>query len=405
MRILQLSPQVPYPLSDGGKVGIFNITKQLSLRGHDITFLCLDRPPRGQAINMTRFAHTIAVPHSNKNSILGIVRNLFSNLPYNLSKYHSRAYTKALRRVLTNETFDVVHVDHLHMAHYGLLCRQIARIPIVLREHNVESTIMERYAETKRNKLWRTYLGAQLSRIRRYEGMMAQQYDACCVITETDKLRLLELAPRAKTTVVPGGVDPAFFSGAMPTIPTTNSISFFGGLDWLPNQDAVRWFLDQVFPLITKVRPTVRFVVIGKNPPPDLVARQNGQITMRGYVDNIKDEAQRYCVTIAPFRIGGGMRLKILESFAMRIPVVSTSIGYEGIEATPGVHLLAGDDPGQFATSVLALLDDPDLRRRITEKAYALAWNRYRWESVAEQFEHCYEDVIHSQVHGRISAS
>ena len=393
MRILQLSPQVPYPLVDGGKVSIFNITKYLALRGHQITFLALDRGG-GADSPMEEFCKLVTVPHSNANSRIRATRNLFSSIPYNLSKYQSGSYEAALTRILEAQKFDIVHVDYIHMAHYGLICRKRSRLPLVLREHDVSSTIMERFAETLPFGPFKFYINTQVRRIRKYEGAIASQYELCCAMSEEDKRRLMELHPSARVEVIPAGVESSYFAIPQPAEAIPNSISFFGGLDWIPNQDALRWFLDSVFPIIQKSQPDATLFIIGKSAPPDIIARQSKHVVLRGFVPDLKQEVQRYSVTIAPFRIGGGMRLKILESFAMRIPVVSTSVGCEGIEAVPGKHLLVGDTVEEFASQVLCLLRDHALRRTLTENASKLAYRKYRWESVAEMFEKCYAEVI-----------
>ena len=139
MNILQISPQIPFPLIDGGKVAIFNVTKHLALRGHKITLVALDVHKPQDVRELCGYADLIRVPHSNKNSIPDACLNLFSDIPYNIAKYRSRKAEEELRNLLSRRSFDVVHIDQLHMAHYGLLCREIAGTPLVLRGLNVEA--------------------------------------------------------------------------------------------------------------------------------------------------------------------------------------------------------------------------------------------------------------------------
>ena len=394
MNILQIAPQIPYPLLDGGKVGIFNITRHLAQRGHQITLLAFDREEHYDPGPLPQFCEVIPVKHSTRNSLLGGFMNLFSGAPYNIAKYRSRMLEVMLKSLLTSRSFDVVHVDHLHMAHYGLMCKEMANLPIVLREHNIESTIVERFIETGSSLMLRVYLKEQVWRIRRYEAAMAAHYDACCVITEDDRKRLEELQPSVKARVVTGGVEAGYFAERPGNDVIPHSISFFGGLDWIPNQDAIHWFHDYIFPRIKEKYSDAKMYLIGKRPAHSIKALEGENVIIRGFVPDLLSEIRRYQVTVAPFRIGGGIRLKILESFAMRIPVVATTVGCEGILARHNEHLLIANTPEDFAGSVIRLFEDKALKERLTQHAFALAHERYRWEHVAEEFENVYIEAI-----------
>ena len=403
LNILQLCPQVPYPLSDGGKVGIFNITKHLAKRGHRVSVLALDRTPDVDASPFERYCELIRIPHSNKNSIPAALMNLLSDEPYNISKYESQPYRKALSDLLARKSYDVVHVDHLHMARYGLYCKERHNLPVVLREHNIESVIVERFAENARLALVRFWAKAQAKRIRAYEGRLAAQCDVCCAITEDDRKRLEGLAPEARIRVIPAGVAEEFFAveTAGRRSPIPGSIAMFGSFDWLPNQDALRWFTKSILPRIVALQPSAKLFVIGKGVPADVLSLQSDRIVVRGFVQDLSKELGQYMVTVVPLRIGGGMRLKIVESFAMRIPVVSTTIGCEGIACRDGEHLAVSDTEEGFAEQVVRLLNDAGGRDRLTENAFRLAQSRYRWEIAAEEFEKVYQEVIHLNTAGR----
>jgi glycosyltransferase involved in cell wall biosynthesis len=397
MKILQLTPQIPFPLSEGGKVGIYNITKHVAMRGHEITMLALDVHKPIETAPLEQYCELIRVPHSNKNSIVGAAQNLWSPLPYNIWKYRSKLYREALNQLLETRTFDVVHVDHAHMGFHGVYCQERFGLPIVLREHDVATVIMDRFAESVKSPLLRTWLSVQQKRMRRYEAGIAGAFDCCCAITNEDEKRLQMLSPHARLRVVPGGVDAKYFEGETPEPPIPYSMSYFGYFGWPPNVDAVIWFIDEILPKIVARYADAKLFVIGRNAPRRLEARQNKNVVLRGFVPDLKEEIQRYELTLVPIRIGGGIRLKILESFAMRVPVVSTHIGCEGIEASDGEHLLIGDDPQTFAAQVMRLFDDRVLRDRLIANAYRLASGKYRWERVAMLFEDAYNEAIASR--------
>jgi glycosyltransferase involved in cell wall biosynthesis len=230
--------------------------------------------------------------------------------------------------------------------------------------------------------------------MRRYEARTAGLVDACCPITPDDAETLRRMNPSAKVRVVPGGVEAAYFTPPDEPSVATDSIVFFGGMDWLPNQDAVVWFLDDIFPRIVAARPSATLTIVGKDAPPAIAGRAGARVVIRGYVEDLRAEVQRHAVSIAPFRIGGGMRLKIIESFAMGVPVVSTTVGCEGIGAADGEEIVVADSPRDFAAAVAALLAAPARRTAIAGRARRLASERYRWESVAGMFETVYREAI-----------
>jgi polysaccharide biosynthesis protein PslH len=399
MRILQIAPQIPFPLTDGGKVGVYNITKHLALRGHSVTFATFLRVrDRGSDLHeFQKYCDLVTSDGSTDNSIFGAVKNIFSALPYNIEKYRSRELFSLVQRLVKERQFDVVHVDHLHMAAYGLRCSIQAGLPVVLREHNIESAIVERYARQSSIPPVRWYLGRQLRRIYRYEASAASQCDRVCVISKEDGERLRRMAPDAAISVIGAGIDPDYFLPAQPTERMPFSICFFGSLDWIANQDAVLWFASAIFPKIRRREPRATFTIIGKNAPPEVRNLGGDGVTVMGFVPDLRAEISRHACCVVPIRIGSGIRLKILDSFALRIPVVTTTVGCEGITARDGEELLIGDSPEEFAGQVLRILSEPATGDRISRNAFALADRSFRWDRIASQFEEVYDAVIRAR--------
>jgi glycosyltransferase involved in cell wall biosynthesis len=396
MKILQIAPQVPYPPSDGGKVGIFNITRHLAALGHEVSLFALDRTSGVEYGPLREFCELRTVTHSTGNSAPGALLNIFSDLPYTISKYRSANLQNQLVEFVERHRPDVVHVDHLHMAEYGVSLGERFGLPVVLREHNVESVIMERYGIHARNPALRWYASLQHRRLHAYEAAMVGRFDYCCPITPDDAARLAAMNPGARIRIVPGGVDDSYFTPPGDEAVLPDSLVFFGALDWIPNQDALRWFINGILPLVAQRRPGVTLHVIGKNAPGDLLRMAGERCVFHGFIGELRPEVQKYAVSIAPYRIGGGMRLKILESFAMGVPVVATPVGCEGIEASHGEQLLIGGNEREFSDHVVALLTDPARRATIRDAARQLAQRRYRWQSVAEMFEGVYADAARS---------
>lgn len=393
MNILQIAPQIPYPLNDGGKVGIYNITRHLSLRGHKVTLLCFERDKKSDISKLQEFCTVVTVRHSTNNSVIGALQNFFSKIPYNISKYFSNEFEIQLRLLLSQKRFDIVHVDHLHMAHYGIICKKEYGLPVILREHNIESTILERYLQTVRMPIFKQYLRIQLKRLNTYEAQYAKEFNCCAVITVEDLKRLKLLQPDAATCVVPAGVSSEYFED-IEVMKEPYTISFFGGFDWIPNQDALWWFIQEIFPVVQKKYPQTKLIVIGKNVPNKLKKFESSTILFKGFVEDLRKEVKKTQLTIAPYRIGGGMRLKILESFAMRVPVISTAVGCEGIECTHGQNILIGDTPEEIAGLIITLFENGMLHKTITDNAFTLAKQQYTWEKVVERLENAYVRAI-----------
>jgi glycosyltransferase involved in cell wall biosynthesis len=398
MNILQISPQIPYPLTDGGKIGIFNITKYLALRGHSITMLAIstDRQP-GDLSEVQRYCRLEIVYKNTRHSAISAIGNLFSSVPYNIAKRHSRDVERKLVELLTAQRFDVVHVDHLHMAHYGQLAKERYGIPIVLREHNVEMTLMKRFAQEQRNLFLKWYAQMQYQRLYKYEPVVCALFDKCLVITPEDEERIRSLNPTINTAVVPAGVDVSYFSPRHDIQKEKYSILWMGSLDWLPNADSFWWFYKQIFPHVIARCPNAKLYVVGKNPPVDVRHLRADNVIVIGFVEDVREYIARCQVSIVPLRIGGGMRIKIIETLAMEQAIVSTSTGCEGIAVTNGENILIADDEEKFAHSILELFEEEALRKKIGKSGCELVQRVYRWEEIAKRLEEEYTLVLNSK--------
>lgn len=395
MDILQIAPQIPYPPTDGGKIGIFNITKHLALRGHNITMVAISKDKQQGALSeLQRYCQLEIVHKNTNNSALGAVANLFSHVPYNISKYHGRRVEQRLAELITAQRFDIVHIDHLHMARYGQFVKERFGLPIVLREHNVEMMIMKRFYEEQTNPILKLYAYLQYKKLRRYEPAICEHFDMCVMITKDDEARLKQLSEKAQTVVITAGVDTVLCQPVQNIPEEAYSLLLLGPFHWLPSSDGILWFYRNVFPKVVEGCPSVRFYIIGKGVPEEIRSGDHPNVIVTGYVPDVSPYIARCQVCIVPLRIAGGMRIKILELLSMSKAVVSTSVGCEGIEVTNGEHLSVADTEDAFANSIIALFKDEKRRRAIGQKGRALMIERYRWETIAEQLEAVYTAVI-----------
>ncbi len=402
MKILQLSTQLPFPPDDGGKIGIFNLTKYLSLRGHKIVLLPIisDRTketPRNIE-GLRKWCEVRAVYQNTRTSSWGLFLNLFLKIPYTISKYHSSKVKEAIKKILSEGKFDLLHIDSLHMAYYGEFIKDEFKLPIVLREHNVQTTIMERYYQREKNPFIKLYAYLQYRKTRRYEAKICEIFDMCLMITREDKKRIETMNPRVKTCIIPAGVDTSYFH-PLKIKEETGSLVFVGDLGWLPNVDGIMWFYRRVWPRIKEASVPVKFYIIGGRPPRKMrkLGRRDEDIIVTGFVPDVRPYVAKCSVYIVPLRIGGGMRLKILEAMAMERPVVATSVGAEGIMVSNRENIVIADSEADFAGRVIELLKERNLRGTIAEGGRRLIEQRYRWESVVEALEKEYLKVLENR--------
>lgn len=394
LRLLILTPKPPFPPIDGGRIAVYEPLRRLAARGHRITLLTF-RPPGQDEASLAQLAalcRVESVPHDTRTRPMGLIRNLFSSLPYNVAKYCSPLMTQKLREVLASEPFDVAHLEQVHMAGYRAITQGQWGIPTVLRQENIESHLAQRYWRTQTG-LRRVYARLLAARLRRYESAACAAMDRCLAITAADAARLRDLSPRARVVVIPAGVDvEAFRPSVQAEQPAT--IVFLGSMDWPPNADAVIWFHQEVLPAIQRAVPAVQFYVVGKDPP--LAIRrlaEDGAVHVTGFVGDVRDYLARAAVFVVPLRVGGGMRLKLLQALAMAKPAVSTTIGAEGIAVAHGQHILLADSTAAFAQCVIDLLGDRSLRARLGENGRRLVEERYSWEAATDLLEATYQEV------------
>lgn len=428
MKILMVVPRLPLPADTGGKIRTWNLLKQVS-RFSGVRLACFSFSQDDQKFipELSRLGiETTLVPAPESHAAKKVSGVLFGALPYSIAKYDSRNMRQAVSELTSREHFDLVHIDHIHMAHYckllnGVPVSQGPRVPALLDEHNVEYKILERCADVERNPVHRILYGQQAQKMKRFERMMAPQFHICTAVSEDDAKILRELTDnKARIEVVPNGVDTEYFSaqehkstrapeGISGTLgrwdagapEAEEALVFTGSMDWLPNEDAVVYFISRILPLIWETKPQVKLYVVGKNPSCGIrkAGHHDERIVVTGCVDDVRAYLNRAKVFVAPLRIGGGTRLKILEAMAMEKPVVATSVGAEGIAHTAGRDILIADTPSEFAQKVIELLDKPEQARQIAQEARQLAVQKYDWNIVGRKLRNVYEELIHEQKH------
>jgi len=398
MKILQISPQISYPYDSGGRLSIYGITKSLSEKGHEITFVTYvkEYPKQDQIDELNKICKPIFIKKDTKNSLIGVFKNLFSSVTYNISKYYSKELKVFLEDFLTKNEIDIVHIDHLHMSWAVDVIKKIKNIPVVLREHNLEMKIMERFGNVESNFILKAFSKIQYKKFLKYEPQQCKKFDKCVMITKDDESALLSLSSDIRTSVIPAGVDnKILLLKSNKIIPY--SIYHIGSLEWEPNYNGLMYFISEIFPEIIKKFPDTKLYIYSKGVE-KLILNESikRNIVLCGYVDDIWKEVIDKQIMVVPLKIGSGMRIKIIEMLAAGKLVVSTSIGKEGIEVENGKHILIADDSKSFVKIISDVFSNKIDLLKISHSAKAIIKEKYSWDNISNQFENEYLELIHS---------
>jgi glycosyltransferase involved in cell wall biosynthesis len=406
--VLFVTPYLPSPPKFGGMRRIHALASGLA-RICDVSMLSL-ASESGEACDRSvaetrRYCRYVQLVPSERHMAGGVRKrvlqtaSMVSPWSYEYLAYRRRDFAAALRSLVSRERFDVVQFEFTQMAVYRDGCGSAARAPAVcLDEHNVEYDLVRRAGGPRAGLVRRAYSAVDWRKLRREERRAWSTFDGCALTSRRDEEMLLEDQPRACTAVVPNGVDIELFAPRpRPGLVDPNSLLFFGSLDYHPNDDGLRFFLGEVFPRLRARRPAARLVVVGRRPPAWLLERANDAIEVVGEVDDVRQPLERAAVVVVPLRMGGGTRLKILEAMAMARPIVSTSIGAEGLEVMDGRELLLADDADGFAALVDGVLSSEARSVQLGEAARKLVVDRYAWSASVSKLEALHERILQSR--------
>ncbi len=357
MKVLLLTQVLPYPPDSGPKVKTWNTIKCLA-REHELTLVSFARGESAAQVGALRQycrVHTSPMRRTTAGDAGYLLSSLLRDQPFLMRRDQRLAMRRLVDRVAAQDRFDVVHADQLNMVPYA---QRVSAAVKVLDAHNALWLLYKRLAETSRG-LRRTLLAREWRLLQSYERAVCREFDLVLAVNEED---LEALGAGTNARLVPIAVDTAEVAPVEPS-PDADRIVHVGTMYWPPNVDGVLWFIDRVLPRIRRRRPAAVLEVIGARPPRLLrrAARRAGGVEVTGYVADLGEHLGRAGVFIVPLLAGGGMRVKILEALAQELPVVSTSMGCNGIAAQAGRDLLVADDPQSFAEATLRLLEDRPL--------------------------------------------
>jgi polysaccharide biosynthesis protein PslH len=411
MRLLWLKTELLHPVDKGGKIRTYQMLRELKRDCH-ITYLTLDdgtadRAARERAAEYCHELVTVRHRTREKFSVsfyAELALNVASPLPYFMKKYKSAAMRREVERRLAASEFDVLVCDFLMPS---VNVPDGANCATLLFQHNVEAMIWRRHFEVQRNAAKRLYLRAQWEKTVKFERKECRRFDWVVAVSREDAETMRREYGVGHVSDVPTGVDTDFFRPQGSAAADPHNLVFTGSMDWLPNEDAIRFFTEEVLPLVRREVPGVTLTVVGRNPYPSLVelGRRDSSIVVTGRVEDVRPYMERAAAYVVPIRVGGGTRLKIYEAMAMEKAVVSTTVGAEGLPVSDGEELLLADTPGEFAAAVVRVLRDAGLARSLGQRAAATVRERFGWRGVADSFlEACQRAVARHSASSNVAA-
>lgn len=404
MRLLFLTPQIPYPPHKGTTIRNFNLIAGLA-QNHEIDLLSFadTHLPRVESssplLDLCRRVETIPAPtRSNARRALS---TLFSPQPDMALRLWSSEFASRLATRLHESDYDIIQVEGIEMGRYGMLARRhAAHIPWVFDDHNAEWLLQQRTYQAERQlngwSIGALYSLIQTWKLKRFEQRLCRASQHVLVVSKADASAISELDPVLPITIVTNGVDTEHYRSDIVDHMDFGapSLVFTGTMDFRPNVDAVLWFADRVWPKIRAVRPDVQFMVVGQRPHARLEPlRSQPGIQIVGAVDDTRPYIAGAAVYVVPLRIGGGTRLKVLEAMALQQAIVSTSMGVDGLEVGDGRELLVEDDEDRFAQSVLNLIDDRARCKALGAQARRHVEALYDWKAIVPRVEEVYQEL------------
>ncbi len=396
MKILQFCNKPPFPAADGGAIAMGNMTRCLLRNGYDVTVL-----------SMVSYKHAATEsdwPEDLKGKIhlhfanvdLRLKRwdaflNLFSSESYHVQRFYSPEVAGKLKSLLEKEKFDVIQMETIFPMVYHTLIRKHSNARIVLRLHNIEHEVWSTTAKEERNVLRKFYMGLLATRLKRFEIEVIKNADGIITISESDykKIKSLTVKPLSN---IPLGIDLAKYPvSRIPNNPP--KLFHLGAMDWIPNQIGMKWFLDKVWPELSKKFPELEFHIAGRKMPKEFFERKSTRLIVNGEVEDAVEYMSSKDIMVVSLLSGSGLRVKIIEGLALGRAIISTSVGAAGIDYIEGENILIANTPEEFVTKISACINNPGLVKRIADNARKLAETKYSLEAVTGCLKKYYEEL------------
>lgn len=395
--ILFVTDYFPYPPVSGDRIRVYHLARRLAQTYRVSIAAPVRTPEEAESVEaMYEFCeHVLSASLIRRHPLLhlpGLARTALARQPLELHFLTSNDLIRKIRALLESDPVDILQFEHSRMAHYADPVSSPAGPRKVLTFHNVAYQQFETIYRITRPPVakFRAWLFSR--QMRTWEAHCVRAFDRCVTVSENDRQLLLDVSPGARIDVAPNGVDthanqPISRAGGPPTL------LMIGLMSYAPYTDSAIYFCEEILPILRKRVGAVRVFIVGSEPPLKVRSLEGDGVCVTGRVPEVRPYYQQSTVSVVPLRAGGGTRLKILEAMALGRPVVSTSLGCEGLKVEDGEHLLIADDPGSFASQIERLLTDPSLYNRIVTRARSLVESQYDWDIIAAQMLKIYDEL------------
>lgn len=389
MKILQLCNKPPYPAVDGGCIAMNNITMGLINKGHEVKVLTISTNKHPFDISnysehYLEKTHIDACYVDTRVNIIDAFAALVTSDSYNVSRFFTPDFDQLLIKTLDEGQFDIVHIESLFMTPYIGTIRKFSKAKVILRSHNLEHLIWERLASSTKNKAKRLYLKHLAKKLKHYEKSILPELDGIAAITKEDynRYQKFEISEN-KLFTIPFGIDLENYAYKKYA---GNGLQYFhlGSMNWNPNIEAVNWLLEVVWPFAQKKNKKIQLSLAGRDLGNEFDYYSSSQIRIDGEVENAHEYLQNNGIMLVPLLSGGGMRVKIIEGMALGCPIITTSIGIEGIEAKNEKHVLIANTKDEFRKAIEKLRDNPDLGEELSSNARKLVEKKYDNKKIVE---------------------
>ncbi len=393
MKILMLTPYLPYPLLSGGQIRTYNLLKKLS-RQHEITLFALIKndEEKRYVSELEKYCHKVRVFKRSEKpfTLKNIWKTVFSSFPFLVIRNQAEGSLEAVRAEIATHAYDLIHAETFYMMPHIPECQ----IPIILVEQTIEYLGYESYVK-KAPFFLRPILNIDVRKIHRYEKHYWQQAKRLIVMSEDDRQFIGKELNKDKIDVVANGVDTAWFAQKKAELASQPTILSVGTFKWLPNIEAVDFLVQKVWPRIKQQIRQASLLIVGNAPTTKVLAygQTDPQIQVTGRVADIRTAFQSAHVLLAPVFSGKGTRYKILEAMASGTPVVSSKIAVEGLNVIDGQHVLTSNDAQELADLTVKVLRDKNLWQLLSKNGKEFVTKNYDWELISQKLDGIYQEI------------
>jgi len=394
MNVLLICNKFPYPAKDGSSIAIMRMIDTMLTAEITVHLFSLNTKKHYKNTNdiQQKYGNNInvtSVDVDTKITPTNTLVNLLGKQSFHVSRFFNGAVARKLEEVLKAEKFDILQFEGIFMAPYLAIAQQLSKAKTVLRTHNIEHKIWERFLKTENNYLKSKYLKLQTNRLKKYEIVMAPYFDGILGISDTDLSFFQEITKKPGLSLAC-----AVNLENYPELPSEkNNFFHLGAMDWMPNVAGMQWFLKEVWPLVLNTLPKAEFILAGREMPQELLEHKQKGVSVLGEIDDARDFYRKNGMLIVPLLSGSGIRIKLIEGLSYGKAVVSTPVGAEGIAITDNKNILLAETPQAFANAMIELYNHTEKRLALGKAARVFSLNQYDMKKLSKELMQFYRTL------------